>query len=225
MTVDVLGHGMHNNIGTVVQRVLDVGAQEGIVDNNHDSVLMGNGSHLADIHQPERRVRRGLDPDEFGLIWPDQLLDIGFDGRRECDMDAMGGSDLGEVAVGATVNVRNGHDVRAGGKGLEDDGGGRGARGEGEGISSVFESSNSLFKVVTVSPSHVSLDRSRVLCRTIKHRRLSPSSYWRHIPVGIRAPGVFVEADGLANACLRKRRRQGYLRERRKIISQGSNAQ
>lgn len=127
---------------------------------------MGNGSHLADVHQPKRWVRWGLDPDEFGVIWPDQLLNIGLDGRGESDMNAMSGSDLGEVAVGATVNVRNRHDVGAGRKRLKDNGGRRGAGGEGEGISGVFESGNGFFKVVTVSPTRVSLDRSRVLSCT-----------------------------------------------------------
>lgn len=153
VTVDVLGDGVHDDIRTVVQGVLEVRAQEGVVHHDQDSMLMSDGSNLADIHQPESRVRRGLDPDEFGVIRADQLLNVGFDAGREGDMDAMRGGDLGEVTVCASVDVRDRHDVGAGGKGLKDDGGGRGAGGEGQSISGVFESGNDFFKLVTAAAS------------------------------------------------------------------------
>jgi hypothetical protein len=61
----------------------------------------------------------------------------------------VGGGHLGEVAVGATVDVRDRDNVRASGEGLEDVGSGCGARGEGQGILGVLESSDGLLKVVT----------------------------------------------------------------------------
>ena len=59
---------------------------------------------------------------------------------RECD--------LGEVAVRAAVDVRDGDDVRACGKGLQDVGGGRGAGTESECIPGVLECCDCAFEVV-----------------------------------------------------------------------------
>lgn len=72
-----------------------------------------------------------------------------LDGRGEGDVHAVGGSDLGEVTVGATVNIGDGDDVGAGGEGLEDVGGGCGAGGKGKRILGVLESSDGLLEVVT----------------------------------------------------------------------------
>lgn len=66
VAVDVLGHGVHDEVGTVVQGVLDIGAHEGVVNNNHDAVLVGNVGNGTDVHQAEGGVGGGLNPDELG---------------------------------------------------------------------------------------------------------------------------------------------------------------
>lgn len=149
MTVDVLSDGVDDDIGTVVQRVLNVGAQEGVIDDNQDTVLVGHGSDLLDIDQAEGGVGGGFDPDQLGLVGADELLDVEFDARRESHLDTMGGGNLGEVPVGSTIDIGDGDDVRARGERLKDDGGGCGARGEGKGIFGVFKSGNGLLEVVT----------------------------------------------------------------------------
>lgn len=66
VTVDVLGHGVHDEVGTVVQGILDIGAHECVVDNNHDAVLVGNVGNDTDVHQAEGGVGGGLNPDKLG---------------------------------------------------------------------------------------------------------------------------------------------------------------
>ena len=43
---------------------------------------------------------------------PYEVLDVGFDARRECNLDAMGGGDLGEVAVCTAIDIGDGDDMR-----------------------------------------------------------------------------------------------------------------
>lgn len=54
----------------MVQRILDVGTQEGIVYDDHYSVRMSHACNIPDIDQAKRRVARGFDPDQFRFVWP-----------------------------------------------------------------------------------------------------------------------------------------------------------
>lgn len=49
MAVDILGHGVDNQVGAVVQWVLDVGAHEGVVDDDGDAMLVGDVGDGADV--------------------------------------------------------------------------------------------------------------------------------------------------------------------------------
>lgn len=138
VAVDVLCDGVHDDVGAVVQGVLDVGAQEGVVDDDQDAAGVGGGGDGADVDQAEGGVGRGLDPDEAGVVGHVRGQ-VGLDVRGEGDADAVGAGDLGEVAVGAAVDVRDGDDVGPGGEALQDVGGGGAARGEGEGVLGVLE--------------------------------------------------------------------------------------
>jgi len=109
--VDVLGHRVHHDVGAVVQRVLHVGRQERVVDDDEDAVLVGDAGDGADVDERERRVRRRLDPDELGFIGPDQVADVDFYRRRERHLHAVREGDFGEVAVRPAVYVRHRHYV------------------------------------------------------------------------------------------------------------------
>lgn len=102
---------MDDNICTMVQRILDVGTQEGIVYDDHDSVRMSHACNIPDIDQAKRRVARGFDPDQFRFVWPYQLGNVDFEARRECDLDAMRSCDFGEISVCTAVHVRDRDDV------------------------------------------------------------------------------------------------------------------
>ena len=74
------------------------------------------------VDQFQRRIAWCFDPDKFCLVGPYEFLDVEFDARREGDLDAVGGGDLGEVAVRTAVDVGDGDDMRTRGEGLEDHG-------------------------------------------------------------------------------------------------------
>lgn len=142
---------MDDNIRSVVQRVLKIWTHEGIINNNQDSMLVGDGSDPADIHQPHSRVRRALDPDKLGIIWPDQPFDINFNARGEGNVNAVRRRDLCEVPVCATVDIGDGYDMGPGGKGLEDRGRGCGTGGEGESVFCVLERCYTFLELISSS--------------------------------------------------------------------------
>lgn len=196
VSVDVLCHRVHDNVGAVVEWVLHVGAHEGVVDDDHDAVLVGDGGDFADVDERQRGVRGRLDADEFG-VWADELRNVDFDARAEGYLDVVRQGHLCEVAMRAAVDIGYGHDVRACRKRLQDVGRGGGSRGESERIAGVLERSNSLFKVVSV--------KRFVLVVYLGNQRLE------NIPVGVRGTRVLVLANRLANAGLCKCRRQRNL--------------
>lgn len=149
VAVDVLGDGVDDNVGTVVEWVLDVWGEEGVVDNDHDAVLvclLGNGT---DVDETESWVGWSLDPDKLGVLG-DVLRDINLDLWGEGDVDTVGLGDLGEVSVGSAVDIGDGDDVGASSQRLEDHSGGGRAGGECESILGVLKSCDGLLKVVTV---------------------------------------------------------------------------
>lgn len=148
MAVDILGHTVHDNVGSVVKRVLDVWREEGIVHNDHNSMPVRNSSNGADIHQAQSRVAGRLNPDQLRLVGTDQVLNIQLDRRREGDVHAVGSGDLGEIAMGAAIDIRDGNDVRAGGEGLQDDSSCGRAGGESQGVAGVLKCSDSFLEIV-----------------------------------------------------------------------------
>lgn len=49
--VDVLGDGVHHDVRAVVERVLHVGREEGVIHHDHDAVLVRFGGHGADVDE------------------------------------------------------------------------------------------------------------------------------------------------------------------------------
>jgi len=123
VTVDILSDGVNNNVGTVVERVLNVGAHESVVDNDQDAMTVGDISNSLNIDQAEGRVGRSFDPDELSLIRTDQILDVKLNGRRESHIDAVSGGNLGEVSVSTTVDIGDRDDVRPRSQRLQDNSG------------------------------------------------------------------------------------------------------
>lgn len=113
MAVNVLSDGVHHNIGAMVEGVLDIGREEGVVHDDLDAMLVGLGDDGANVDETESRVARGLDPDKLGLRG-NMCADINLDLRSESDLDTVSLGDLGEVAMGAAVDVGDRDDVRTG---------------------------------------------------------------------------------------------------------------
>ena len=150
VAVDVLGNAMHDDIGAKVKRVLHVGAQEGIVDDDEDAMAVGDGSDSADINKAERRVTRAFNPDKLSLIRADKLRNIGLDTRRKGNLHTMCLGDLSKVAMSPAIDIRNANDMAARRKGLEDGSRRRGARGKSQGVLGVLERRDGRLEVIPV---------------------------------------------------------------------------
>lgn len=107
MPVDVFSYRVNDNVCTVVQGILDVGAEKRVVNNDHNTMLVGNGSDVPDINQAQSRVTRRFNPDEFRLVGPDHVGDIKLDAWRKRHLHAVRRGHLGEVTVSAPVDVRD----------------------------------------------------------------------------------------------------------------------
>ena len=105
MAVDVFGNGMHNDIGTVIQRVLDVRTQERVVDHDHDPVPVRHRGNIPDVDQTQCRIAGRFDPDQFGLVRSDHVRDIQLDTRGERDLHAMRRGHLCEIPMCASVDI------------------------------------------------------------------------------------------------------------------------
>lgn len=81
MAIDVFGHRVYNDIRPMVQGVLDVWTEKGIVYHDHDSVLMSNRGNRPDVHQAQCRIAGAFDPDQFRLLRPYELRDVKLNAR------------------------------------------------------------------------------------------------------------------------------------------------
>lgn len=149
MSIDIFCYRVDHNVGTVIQRILNIGTQEGIIHDHCDPMAMRHGCDIFDIDQPQRWIRRGLDPDQLSLIRTNQFLHVHFNGRREGDINTMGGSNLGEVPVGSAIDIRYGNDMRSDGQGLKNRSCGGRARGKGEGVFRMLEGRDSVLEVIS----------------------------------------------------------------------------
>jgi len=104
MTVDIFSNRMHDDIRSMLQRRLHIRRHEGIIHDNLNPVAMRCFGHGTDIHKTQRRIRRGLNPNQSRLR-SSQIRDIYLNATSEGDRNAVRSSDLSEVAVGAAIDV------------------------------------------------------------------------------------------------------------------------
>ncbi len=64
---------MYNNVRPQLQRLLKIGAGKGIIDNNQQVAAVCNLCNCLDIHQPEQRIGRSLQPHHF-RVWANGLF-------------------------------------------------------------------------------------------------------------------------------------------------------
>lgn len=149
MAIDVLCDGVNDDISTVVEWILHVGREEGVVDDYEDAAGVGSGSNRADVDEAQSGVGRGLDPDELGGIG-NVLANVDLNLGGEGDLDAVSFCDLCEVPVGAAIDIRDGDDMGARGQALKDDGGGGRPGRKGQGMLGVLDSRDRFLEVGAV---------------------------------------------------------------------------
>lgn len=149
MPIDVFRDRMDNDIRPMIQWILYIGGQESIIHNHQDPVLVRNVRNSTNVHERERWVRGSLDPNQFGLIF-NHGPRIDLDGARKRDADPVGSRNLGEVPVRPAVHIRDGDDVGACSKALQDRSGRRRPRREGQCVVCILERSYRTLEVVPV---------------------------------------------------------------------------
>lgn len=105
MTIYVLCHRVNDDIGAMIQRILNVRAEESVVYYNHDTMSMGNSRHGTDVYETQCGIAGALNPYELGLLGADKLRDVELNAWRERHLYSMGLGDFGEVAMGTAVDV------------------------------------------------------------------------------------------------------------------------
>lgn len=67
MSIDVFGEGMHYNIGAKIQRLLEEGCHEGVVDGHNDFriVLFDNSNDFSYVGNFQEWVGGGFEPDKL----------------------------------------------------------------------------------------------------------------------------------------------------------------
>jgi len=167
VSVNVLGDRVDNDISAERERVLEVGAHEGVVDDQLGVVLVGNVSNGLDINEAQRGVGGGLDPDELG-VGADDSGDIGGISKvNKGNLDSEGRGDLGEVTVGASIDVVDRDNVRSSREGADDGGGGGRSRREGQSVLGALEGSNGGLESVARGVSAARVVESLLLAEAI----------------------------------------------------------
>lgn len=105
MPIDKLRDRVHDNVCSVIERVLKIGACEGIIHSHLDPVSVGDLRNPGNIHDGKQRVGRGLKPDKFGLARDNELFQICFDVGGEGAFSALFGGKRGQVLPRSTIHV------------------------------------------------------------------------------------------------------------------------
>ena len=138
VAVDVLRDGVHDDVCTVLERVLEVRTAEGVVHREEGADAPRERRDLAYVRHPQRGIRRRLEPKQ--LRRPPPPFAVGRDHRldgvvvseiHEVDVDAHAGlHDPAEVTLRPAVHVVYGQYPLPGRQEVHDRGGGRAAGGE-----------------------------------------------------------------------------------------------
>lgn len=74
-------------------------------------MLMSDIGNRLNINKREGRIGRSLDPNQFGILF-DHGTGIDFNCTSKGNTNAMGCSNLGEIPMGPTIDIRDGNDMR-----------------------------------------------------------------------------------------------------------------
>ena len=113
VAVEIFGRAVHDDVGPEVERSLQAGRQEGVVDHAHEPARAAERRDLRDVREDHHRVGRRLHVHHAGVL-PDRLLDGVHPGGVDIgEGESVILEDAGEQPVGAAVDVLAHHDVVA----------------------------------------------------------------------------------------------------------------
>ena len=131
---------MDDEVGAELERLLQVGRGEGVVDREQRAGLVGCLRRGGDVDHAEQGVRGRLDPDEADVVV--EIVGkarVELLGRDVAEAVALGLVDLGGHAVDAAVDVPDQHDAVARIEQVHDRRRRREAGGEGDAVACALE--------------------------------------------------------------------------------------
>ena len=96
VTVDELGRGVNDNVGAVVERRLEDGRHEGVIDDDERAGRVGNLGECGDVDQLQHGVCRRLEPEHLRVRAQVLAKRGGVREVGEGELDAKAGEHLGE---------------------------------------------------------------------------------------------------------------------------------
>ena len=104
MATDPLRGAFHHHIGTVLDRAQQGAAgPEGVVDNQRNAALLGEGGESLEVGNVEARIAHRLDIDPFGVVVDLRRKALHLIAIGEPDVDAEAGKLHLELVVGAPI--------------------------------------------------------------------------------------------------------------------------
>ena len=129
MAADILGRRMDADVGAVVEGPEQVRGAKGIVDDQRDTIVIGDTRHCLEVDDVDVGVADGLDEHGTGLIVDGPTEVLGIDGIDQRGLNAMLGKGIGEEIEGAAIERLGGDDLLAGVGNIENGVGRRGRAG------------------------------------------------------------------------------------------------
>ena len=113
MAADKLGCGMNHHVCPVLDGTDEIGGAEGVVNDQRQAVLMGDGCNGVDIGNIGVGVAQGLDVDCLGVVLNGALDLAQVMGIHKGCLNAIQGQGMGQQVGGAAVNGLLGYNVLA----------------------------------------------------------------------------------------------------------------
>jgi hypothetical protein len=108
VATDVLGDRVNDHIGTEVKRVLEIGSEEGVVNDHESLLLLADLSDAGNIADLEGGIRRGLGPDNLGVGLYRFADNIKIAKVNKVDSDSLTlVQDTSHVSLSTTINIIN----------------------------------------------------------------------------------------------------------------------
>ena len=163
VTADELGGGVNHNVGAVLDGPDQVGGAEGVVDDQGQTVLVGDGGDGVNVGNIGVGIAQGLQIDGLGVG-----LDSGFYLAKVVGVDESGGhaerrQGMGQQIVAAAVDGLLSHDVIAClGQGLNGVADGSRAGGGGQSCYAAFQCRDALFQHILCRVGEPTIDVASV---------------------------------------------------------------
>ena len=159
MAADEFGGGVDYDVRTVLNGPDEIGGAEGVVDDQRQAVLVGDGGDGINVGDVAVGVAQGLQIDGTGVVL-NGVLHLGqVVGVYKGGGHAEVGQGVLQQVIAAAVDGLLGYDVTAvGGQGLDGIGDGGGTGGHGQSGHAALQSRNALFKHVLSGVGQAAID-------------------------------------------------------------------